>query len=308
MAKMFYTAEEAAAKLGITEDDVKGLVRDAKLREFRDAGDVSYKVPDVDKLVGTVSTVSDAIASASGELILEPADDSGIELSAAGSDIISLEDTGVGDTASGRTAIGKGKEDSVVPSVGVNVFDDDDVDEEVDPLASTAVTDLAGLGIDGVGSGSGILDLTRESDDTSLGKELLDEIYTDEESGGTGTGTAMGESTRAGLEEGLPDGTGTGTGLAPAEEEAPVLVAAEAMATSVGEFAPDAVSSSLTAWMAVSVLVMLVGGLGAAALARGILPWPLDLIHGKLMIFAGGALALGILAAAGTYFVNKRSG
>ena len=307
MAKMFYSAEEASAKLGITEDELKGLVRDAKLREFRDSGNVSYKIPDVDKLVGTVGSAS---ASASGELILEPIDDSGIELSAAGSDIISLEDTGVGDTASGTTAIGRAKEDSVVPSVGVNVFDDDDVDEEVDPLASTAVTDLAGLGIDGIGSGSGILDLTRESDDTSLGKELLDEIYTDDEASGTGTGTAMGESTRAGLEEGLPGGTGTGTGtgLAPAVEEAPTLVTAEAMAAPRGELAADPVSSSLTAWMAVSVLVMLVGGLGAAALARGILPWPLDLIDGKLMIFAGGALLLGVLAAAGTYFVNKRSG
>jgi len=266
-------------------------------------------VQDVDKLVGTVGPPADAGASASGDLILEPVEDSGIELSASGSDIISLDDSGVGDTASGTTAIGKAKEDSVVPSVGVNVFDDDDVDEEVDPLASTAVTDLAGLAIEGVGSGSGILDLTRESDDTSLGKELLDEIYTDDEAGGTGTGTgtAMGESTRAGLEEGLPGGTGTGTGLASSPEEAPALVAAEAMAAPMGAFAADPASSGLTAWMVVTVLVMLIGGLGAAALAQGILPWPLDLINDKLMIFAGGALALGILAAAGTYFVNKRS-
>jgi hypothetical protein len=57
----------------------------------------------------------------------------------------------------------------VVPSVGVNVFDDDELDEMVDPLAQTAVIDVAGLGIEGMGSGSGILDLTRESDDTSLG-------------------------------------------------------------------------------------------------------------------------------------------
>jgi hypothetical protein len=37
------------------------------------------------------------------------------------------------------------------------------------------------LGLDAVGSGSGLLDLTRESDDTSLGAELLEEVYSSEE-------------------------------------------------------------------------------------------------------------------------------
>ena len=37
------------------------------------------------------------------------------------------------------------------------------------------------LGLDTVGSGSGLLDLTRESDDTSLGAELLEEVYSSEE-------------------------------------------------------------------------------------------------------------------------------
>lgn len=44
------------------------------------------------------------------------------------------------------------------------------------------------LTLDSVGSGSGLLDLTREADDTSLGAELLDEIYPD--AGETGTGDA----------------------------------------------------------------------------------------------------------------------
>ena len=33
------------------------------------------------------------------------------------------------------------------------------------------------LSLEAVGSGSGLLDLTRESDDTSLGAELLEEVY-----------------------------------------------------------------------------------------------------------------------------------
>jgi hypothetical protein len=49
----------------------------------------------------------------------------------------------------------------------------------VDPMAQTAAPGLGGgsdLNLEGVGSGSGLLDLTRESDDTSLGAEILDEI------------------------------------------------------------------------------------------------------------------------------------
>src|SRR5207248_2900072 len=62
-------------------------------------------------------------------------------------------------------------------SSGINVFGEDT--ERVDPMAQTAISSspsVADLNLEGVGSGSGLLDLTRESDDTSLGAELLDEI------------------------------------------------------------------------------------------------------------------------------------
>ena len=48
MAKMFYTAAEAAGKLGKTEDDLKGLARSGQLREFRDAGSINYKIADIE--------------------------------------------------------------------------------------------------------------------------------------------------------------------------------------------------------------------------------------------------------------------
>ena len=50
MAKAFYSAKEAAEKLGRNENDLKDLVRAGKLREFRDAGTVNYKVSDVDAM------------------------------------------------------------------------------------------------------------------------------------------------------------------------------------------------------------------------------------------------------------------
>jgi hypothetical protein len=60
-------------------------------------------------------------------------------------------------------------------------------------MAQTAISQGVSdqLNLDGVGSGSGLLDLTRESDDTSLGAELLDEIAPGKTRAG---GTAAGES------------------------------------------------------------------------------------------------------------------
>jgi hypothetical protein len=60
-----------------------------------------------------------------------------------------------------------------------------------DPMAQTAIGSgiQDQINLEGVGSGSGLLDLTRESDDTSLGAELLDEISP---GGSTGVGARRG--------------------------------------------------------------------------------------------------------------------
>lgn len=315
MAKMFYSAKEASDRLGRTEEQLKALVREGKLREFRDAGTINYKITDVDALAvpitAEVAADDGASASASGDIVLEPVEDSGIELAPSGGDIVSLDESRAGGTASGTTAAGKVKEDTVVPSVGVNVFDDDELDEQVDPLAQTAITDVAGLGMEGVGSGSGILELTRESDDTSLGKELLDEIYTDEGKGAEEGAVEMGEATRAGLAEALPE-----EGVEEEEEEIEVGAEAEpaarqprAAVREVVEYGPDAVSTSLTALMAVAVAVMLFAGLGAAALVRGITPALLQAVYENLWMYATAAIVAVVVAGGVTFLVvKKRSG
>lgn len=342
MAKLFYSAAEAAEKLGQTEDELKALVREGKLREFRDGDSFNYKVGDVDELVedetppleladeepavelepavieltggSDVSPSANDGSSSGSDILLEPIEDSGIDLTALdGSDIVSFEDSAIGGTSSGTKAAAKAKEDTVVPSVGISVFDDAELDEQVDPLAQTAISDVAGLGIDAASSGSGILDLTRESDDTSLGQELLDEIYTsDEESGGSADQDEMGDSTRAGLDGAIPDeavetdldiepeAAGTATGKAPATGPAAVRQAVE--------YAPDAVSSALTALLVVAVVVMGFAGMGAAAMARGILPSMLETVYAGLWMYAAGATGVAIIASGLTYFVRKRSG
>lgn len=89
--------------------------------------------------------------------------------------------TGLSGTFSGRSG------------AGINVFGTDDTIEHVDPAAQTAITGGIRDQIDlqGVGSGSGLLDLTRESDDTSLGA-VLDEITPAGRGGATAFGSPEG--------------------------------------------------------------------------------------------------------------------
>ena len=317
MAKMFYSAKEASERLGRSEEELKTLVRDGKLREFRDAGSVNYKVSDVDGLASKAPPKSAKPASASiggsqsGEIVLEPVEDSSVALAPPASDVVSLEGVDAEDTTTGARISKKAKEGSAVASVGVNVFDDDDLDEHVDPLAQTAVTDVAGLGLEGIGSGSGILDLTRESDDTSLGAELLEEIYTGEEGeteaeGGVGA-AEMGEATRAGLDEALPAADAEGDEVVQMGTAPVVAAKPRAVVTQVIEYAPDAMSNGLTAALVVAVAVMWFGGLGAAALVRGIYPAILRSVYDHRMIFAGGSLLVCAIAAGAAYFLAKRS-
>jgi len=121
--------------------------------------------------------------------------------STAGGTGIPMAATGAGGTAHGITAGGtaagisaSGLSGSMAGRSrgGVNVFGSDDIGL-ADPSAQTAISNIgrmegSGVNLETVGSGSGLLDLTRESDDTSLGS-VLDEIGP---AGATRTGPAIG--------------------------------------------------------------------------------------------------------------------
>ena len=237
---------------------------------------------------------------ATDDLLLEPleGDDSGIKLgTAADSDAISLDDTTAEESEEDE------KEGTVVTSIGVSVFDDDEVEQEADPLAQTVISDDSGaLGIDGVGSGSGLLDLTRESDDTSLGAQLLEEIYPGDE------GADTGEATRGGIEEAASDGTdaAAATGFAPPEQATPQM-AATTVITRV-EFAADPVTTGLTGMLFVAVLVMCLAGLAAAAAVQGVWPSILEKLLAQPLITLGGSAGAAIIAFAIGFFLEKRSG
>lgn len=93
---------------------------------------------------------------------------------------------------------------------GVSIFADDG--DEADPSAATFVADgapaidLNADQLDSVGSGSGLLDLTQEGDDTSLGVDLLDDGF------GGADASAMGAAVQADDAGGLFESTEVAAG------------------------------------------------------------------------------------------------
>ncbi len=173
MAKMFYTLEEAAERLGVSEDQLKNMAASGRLQQFRDRDKLMFKRDQVDALAASAGTAADE----SGTPI--PLQDSKADTDAIDLKADSGAATSLG-TAMPDSTAGMPRREDPRQATGISVFDAGEV-EPVDPSAKTVVTspqiEDEELVLDSVGSGSGLLDLTRESDDTSLGAELLDEIY-----------------------------------------------------------------------------------------------------------------------------------
>ncbi len=304
MAKTYYTLDEAQQRLGMTEEQVRQLVRDGRLREFRDAGKLHYKAEDVDALAAEVA----AQRTGSGEVVLEPGEGTAPGLSGSGpglassgsgpgltgsSDMVTLEEAEPAEPGEPK------KDDTVVTSVGISVFDDEDLEVEADPLAKTILSADEAATLDSAGSGSGLLDLTRESDDTSLGAELLEEIYSGEEEV-----PQLGDATRAGLEEEVAAEETGG-------EEAFVGPAPPAYVPAAG-VEDDPVAPAFTGVMVVTTIVLGLAGAVAAAMIRGVWPAYLQTVYANVWYFLGGSVLLaGIVLVVGLLVgkqaVNRRA-
>jgi hypothetical protein len=194
---------------------------------------------------------------------------------------------GVPSPASSRApgaASGTGLSGSQGSRPGVDVFQNDEV-ERVDPSAQTAIAPGVGdMASEGVGSGSGLLDLTRESDDTSLGAELLDEIAP----GGTAAGR-----------RGIPDAGATGGGQKVVEIRG-ALSGGSASGRAPAVFAVEEESDPMApAFGAAALGASLVVIFGAYALVSGILETGPDILQnvGKYGFIgvAGGGLVVTLL-------------
>lgn len=153
MEKLFYTLEEAAQRLGKSADEVRQMAARGQLAEFRDRDRLMFKKEQVDLLGG--GEEEPLKLADSGEL--EP-----IGLASSGS-------------APGMDA----KENT---GTGIALLDIEET-EEADANAVTRISNAPGALVDPgedkkskTGS-AGLLDLTREADDTSLGAGLLEDVY-----------------------------------------------------------------------------------------------------------------------------------
>jgi hypothetical protein len=294
MAKMFYSLEEVQEKLRRPAEEIKQLVRDGKLREFRDGAKVMFKVDEVDKLAP-----SDLANMDTGEIKLAPGDsadrisltpsDSGSQVGLVpgdSADQISLDDTGEAKT----------KDDTVITSHGLNVLDDSDSElAMVDPLAQTQIApDLDDqVHLDSGSSGSGLLDLTREADDTSLGAELLDEIY-------------PGAGDQGAIETQIPSGLDVAA-------EASSVMAMDAEAPVMADYTKfievyDPTSGPFGFMLIVPLLVLIYLACVAAAGVTGVRPLLLTDLSGIIWYVVGGAAVVAAVILLVGQLLIKKSG
>ena len=168
------------------------------------------------------------------------------------------------------------------------MFDEDELEIDADPMAKTQITagpvgDQVTLESPG-SSGSGLLDLTRESDDTSLGAELLDEIYPGEE-----------ETAAA-----APRAPAAPKAAAPAPpEEEPELTEAEAgeVLVPVMVAAGDPYEGLFSGLLVAALILLAIAGSVVGGALQGYLPDYTRLLTGALWILP--AVAVGVLIVAG---------
>jgi hypothetical protein len=396
MDKMYYNQQEALSKLNCDEAELKKLVREGKLREFRDSGKLNYRVEEVDAILkdraggggdasddsgplmmedsgeiplapldeesgggstpggsGSALSLSDSdspielggsgsgslsLDSGSGELKLEDSGGATAELSLSDSDEadlggesgpLTLEDSGPpaaekpkekkekkrrdkkkdadkDDSGSGADIVSLDevdkaavdemkKDDTVITNIGISVFDDDDLEIAADPMAKTLMTGGdEHLSLDGSGGGSGLLDLTRESDDTSLGAELLE-------------GIDMGDTAEAAVEPAAEPAE-----VAPAEEQEDALPgpelepAAPAMVMVPAGGVVDPAAPAFSGLLIAGALVL--GLAGAANIATSMDAWPdyLNSLAGMFWVLLGGGIGLGLVFGLVGWFVGQQ--
>ncbi|MDP6633829.1 MAG: helix-turn-helix domain-containing protein [Phycisphaerae bacterium] len=280
--KMYYTEQEAADLLGISLDELAQYVRDQRLQVFKDGNKNMYKGDEVENLADADS-LGDADPMArtamdtpgSEEIELTPAEDL---LGDADPMARTVMDSPDAVTLSDADEVGGtgGKEDTVITAEGISIFDEEDLEiETADPMAKTQIAPSLEdqIALDGVGSGSGLLDLTQESDDTSLGAELLDHIDIEEPS----EPIAFDASDQ------------------PAVAVQPVTTEYVVDASNVSEV-PDATSGLFTGVLVgCAVIALLLGAIAVAGITN-VFPEYLKTLDNKLTMVMGVGVAFALLA------------
>ena len=290
MAGMFYSLQEVTDRLGKSEDEVRKLIKQGKLREFRDGTKLLFKVEEVDALVADAG-VSEANAASAESAIDLLSDETGqITIEPDAKDIMDAsKEFDLGELSSADTNI---------TTAGINVLAETDDEYKLadDSRGETQVDESSGdmgsldddINLDSVGSsGSGLLDLSLQADDTSLGA-VLDDILPAAGQGGPKESDVVEEADKI-FEEVRPE---------PVE-----MAAAEpGMAVRYFEPEPDAVSNACGYTLFIPLAVAIYAAIVILAGAMGVTPSILKGLEGiiwyvliALALISGGIIGVAML-------------
>jgi excisionase family DNA binding protein len=292
MAGMFYSLKEVAEKLGKTEQEVREIVRKGRLREFRDGPNLLFKVDEVEALLSDTSIMASQEAP--------------VESPQAGEDEISLAPEPAEPPAGESGLTGA---DTAMVDEGINVLGETDSDYQLagDTLGETkAASDATeasmeeieeDVNLDTFGSGSGLLDLSLQADDTSLGG-ILDEIYTPEAGAGEQPAEASAVEVAAQAEEMLPGEEIAGPQPVPL---------APAAALAYAEPEPDPLSNAFGIMLFLPLLVIIYTAVVTVGGFNDVMPGFLKGTQGMIWYIMGGvAVAAGLIV--GIAFMLRSGG
>ena len=189
---------------------------------------------------------------------------------------------------------------------GINVLGETDADydvtddslaETVGPAGTSTEASLEEIeddvNLDSFGSGSGLLDLSLQADDTSLGG-ILDEIY-----------TAEGDD-EVGESEMVDDMTTEADHMTVDEDlTAPEpMIAVPTMAAAYVEAAPDTQSNMLGLLLFLPLLALLYTAIVTASALKGVMPSILESIQGLVWYIMGGAAVVAALVVGASFVVG----
>ena len=268
MSKMFYSLTEAASKLGKSESAVLAMADKGLIQKNMHEGQVKFRVEQIDLL----SDGEPVLGNNSGPIgLADTGSGAPINMATPTSSSSLLEESSIGLADSGAAGSGMGKRSLANEDTGVSIF------------ASGKGSGIE-LGLETVGSGSGLLDLTRESEETALGAELIEAVYAGDggsdlpppgasgifepvgHGGGGFGGSSMGGGASFAPAIEIYDGawSGVGVGLMAAAVVALVCVAISALAIATGG------GAQLATFFAEGMMIW-VGGLAGVTAVFGVL-------------------------------------
>jgi hypothetical protein len=158
---------------------------------------------------------------------------------------------------------------------------DDTVIEAKDTTSETSLQEIEeDVNLDSFGSGSGLLDLSLQADDTSLGG-ILDEIYAPE----AGEGQQVGETTGSAVEM-----AAEAAQILPDEFTATAPTAVSALARAYVEPEPDTMSNALGITLFLPLLAIVYTAIVAATGFSDVIPAGIrEKVQGIIWYIAGGA-------------------